>query len=477
MKCALVWRSALNSGRSVWAVLASKKRWAALGSDERGSVAIIFGLTIFVLFAMVGLAVDYARFVNARSQTIAATDAAVLAGARALQSNGGDQEDAERVAMTYYQQATLNRIHLLSDSIHFDAVDNGTAMEADGNAVISTPFMHLAFGLAGTQSSTLPLLRADGSDYSKAVLAVGGNGEQSLEVSLMLDITGSMAGQKLTDMKAAASDLVNIVVWQDQSKYTSKIAIVPFAYDVRPPSSILTNIRGIGSSPNTKQKISGTTYYLSDCVVERAGSEAYTDAAPGAGKYLMGHYVKKVNNKVNCDVPAAAELLPLTSDKSALLTKISNLSTAGSTAGHLGTAWAWYLLSPNWGSLWSSASRPAAYGTEKLKKIAVLMTDGEYNTQYTSQGIPDGSSSLTKCPNAANGVCSSAQAVSLCTGMKAKGIEVYTVGFQLDNQIAVDTLSKCATDANHFYNSSTGDALKAAFRDIALKISTLYLSQ
>ncbi|CCB63795.1 pilus assembly protein [Hyphomicrobium sp. MC1] len=479
MKCALVWRSALNSGRSVWAVLASRKRWAALGSDERGSVAIIFGLTIFVLFAMIGLAVDYARFVNARSQTIAATDAAVLAGARALQSNGGDQAAAVQVAETYYQQGVKSRIKVvpLSDNINFFVSDNGTAMSTTGNARISTPFMHLAFGLGGTESSTLPLLRADGSDYSKAVLAVGGNGEQSLEVSLMLDITGSMAGQKLTDMKAAASDLVNIVVWQDQSQYTSKIAIVPFAYDVRPPSSILKNIRGVGSSTNTTQKISGTTYNLSDCVVERAGSEAYTDTAPGAGKYLMGHYVKKTNNKVNCDVPAAAELLPLTSDKSALLTKISNLSTAGSTAGHLGTAWAWYLLSPNWGSLWSSTSRPAAYGTEKLKKIAVLMTDGEYNTQYTSQGIPDGSSSLTKCPNAANGVCSSAQAVSLCKGMKAKGIEVYTVGFQLDNQTAVDTLSTCATDANHFYNSSTGDALKAAFRDIALKISTLYLSQ
>jgi hypothetical protein len=61
--------------------------------------------------------------------------------------------------------------------------------------------------------------------------------------------------------------------------------------------------------------------------------------------------------------------------------------------------------------------------------------------------------------------------------MKAKGVEVYTVGFQLDNQTAIDTLSNCATDSDHFYNSSTGDALKAAFRDIALKISTLYLAQ
>ncbi len=57
-------------------------------------------------------------------------------------------------------------------------------------------------------------------------------------------------------------------------------------------------------------------------------------------------------------------------------------------------------------------------------------------------------------------------------------IEIYTVGFQLGgNQTAINTLSYCATDSAHFYNSSTGDALKAAFRDIALKISTLYLSQ
>ena len=45
------------------------------------------------------------------------------------------------------------------------------------------------------------------------------------------------------------------------------------------------------------------------------------------------------------------------------------------------------------------------------------------------------------------------------------------------NQTAINTLSNCATDTAHFYNSTTGDALKAAFRDIALKISTLYLAQ
>ncbi|MBN9354047.1 MAG: pilus assembly protein, partial [Hyphomicrobium denitrificans] len=109
--------------------------------DTRGDVAILFGLMALVLFAMIGLAVDYGRFVNARSQTIAATDAAVLAGARALQTNGGDQAAALRVAQSYYAQATKNRLSLSNDTINFAIADNATAMVTTGNAVITTPFM------------------------------------------------------------------------------------------------------------------------------------------------------------------------------------------------------------------------------------------------------------------------------------------------------------------------------------------------
>ncbi len=444
-------------------------RLNAFGDDTRGSVVIIFGLAIFVLFMMVGLAVDFGRFVNARNQTIEATDAAVLAGARALQTNGGNQSAAQDVAMTYYQQAIKDRIPLASDSIKFLVTDNGTAMIADGNASIATPFMHLGF-LGTDQMKTLPLLHSNGTDYSKAVLAVGGNGQTNLEVSLMLDITGSMSGQKLTDMKAAASDLVNIVVWKDQSEYTSKIAIVPFAYDVRLPTT----------SNNAFKLATGNTKTNYPCVVERTGSQKYTDAAPKSGQYVMVHSSSSSSVSPTCDLPSAAEALPLTSNTTTLLSKISGLKTAGSTAGQVGTAWAWYMLSPNWSSLWPN-SAAAAYGTDKLKKIAVLMTDGEYNTSYTSVGYPVSESingTKVTCKNAANVDCSAAQALKQCDGMKKAGIEVYTVGFQLGgSQLAINTLSGCATDANHFYNSSTGDALKAAFRDIALKISTLYLSQ
>ena len=54
-------------------------------------------------------------------------------------------------------------------------------------------------------------------------------------------------------------------------------------------------------------------------------------------------------------------------------------------------------------------------------------------------------------------------------------IEVFTIGFQVSSA-SKTFLQDCATDTSHFYDATTGDALRAAFRDIALKISTLRLS-
>ncbi len=131
-------------------------RLKSFSDDTSGAIAMLFGLMAVVLFAMIGLAVDYGRFVNARSQTLAATDAAVLAGARALQTNGGNQTAAVQVAQAYYNQAVKNRLGLTNDTIGFAVTDNATAMVATGNASITTPFM----GLVGTKS--LPILHANG---------------------------------------------------------------------------------------------------------------------------------------------------------------------------------------------------------------------------------------------------------------------------------------------------------------------------
>ncbi len=173
-----------------------------------------------------------------------------------------------------------------------------------------------------------------------------------------------------------------------------------------------------------------------------------------------------------CTIPENSAITPLSDDATDLKNKINNLSAAGGTAGHLGTAWAWYMLSPNWSSLWPAQNRPVAYNTPNYEKIAILMTDGEYNTQYDSNGVAASEN------QAANG-SSMTQARALCTAMKQAGITIYTVGFNLSGPTSdsYKTLKQCASEEKKFYSASTGIQLQQAFHDIGLKLSKLYLSK
>ena len=87
------------------------------------------------------------------------------------------------------------------------------------------------------------------------------------------------------------------------------------------------------------------------------------------------------------------------------------------------------------------------------------MTDGEYNQWYS-------------------GDSAAIQAREICTNMKAAGITVYSVVFQLASGTDAEaTMQHCATSPSHFFNSTTGDELRQAFREIALQIATLRLSK
>ena len=462
---------------------------AEFAGNTAGDIAMMFGIMAFAMFGLVGAAVDLGRWLNARDQTLSALDAAVLAIGRAVQTNSiSSASDIQALGAAYYNQATANRIPVIGENVTFKLIPDpkGQAIVGYTSAQVKTPIMSL-LGVA-----TLPLLTkgndssnptGGGAEVSKAILAVGGQTGTNLEITVMLDTSGSMdeytssGNKKYIDMRAAASDLVNIVVWDDQSEYTSKLGIVPFSGDVRVPNSILTQV----TAPNPPaSKNLGTNnhprmYYPTPCVAERTGADKYTDAAPVAGNYVLLEYNDTSNNGVgDCEqAKTTDEVMPLTSNKANLLAKIATLTPEGYTAGQIGTAWAWYLLSPNWASVLPVGSKPVAYTAAKNKKIAILMTDGDYNSEHDANGVKVGS------PGAGsnvNGASSPTQAVSVCNGMKAQGIEVYTIGFNVTgNTTAINTLSACATDAAHFYNAADGEQIKQAFRAIALKISSLYL--
>ena len=458
-------------------------RIVEFAEDSSGDVVILFGLMFAVSMMFIGAAVDFGRWMNARGQTVAAVDTAVLAGGRALQTNGGNQADAIAVAMRYYQQAAANRISVKSDTIQFKVTDNGTSITATGNASITTPFM----GLAGV--SNLPLLKDSGADSGTASLGVGSNAGVNLEIAMMLDTSGSMAQTtgsgtvKIADLKQAAQDLVKIVVWDDQSSYTSRVSLVPFSADVRIPGGWLSKVQnpswpsarylsaGHGNdAEDDDEDKDGQKFKKTACVGERTGGNKHTDAAAGPGSYIMNAYTP---NGECGQKSSDNEVVAMSSDKNKLLQKIEKLAIGGGTAGHIGTAWAYYMLSPKWVSVVPHESAAVNYGTPKTEKIAILMTDGEYNFTYNNKGIPTNYSHGN-----ANGNSSAGQAIAICNQMKQNGIKVYTVGFNLGgNHTAVNTLTTCATDPSKFYNAEDGAQLKSAFRDIALKVSQLHLTR
>ena len=450
------------------------KRFAA---DRSGDIAMTFGLMVVAMMLFIGGAVDLGRWVHARAQTVAAMDSAVLAGARILQVNSADPSAAVLAAQRFYNENTSTRLPVENDTIGFEVTDDGLAFTASGNAFIRTPFLSLA------NIDRLPLLDQAGAEYSKAVIAVGGNAEQSFEISMMLDITGSMGGSKIADLKDAAKDLIDIVVWADQSEYTSKVALAPFSAAVH-VGSLASSVSYAPSSSVTFKFNDGynrTWKRTASCVSERQGTNKYTDAAPTGSNKLPRVYTSNGSCAINNPV------IPLTNDKAALKSAIDSYVASGATAGHLGTAWAWYLLSPNWASVLPSASQPSSYGATDTQKIAILMTDGEYNVEYCNNSSTTGASAPDKNANGGNSSklsCSSAngsstvQARQLCTGMKDAGITVYTVGFAIPSGSTADqTMAQCATSPGHYYSASSGEQLKQAFRDIALKISALYLSK
>jgi len=437
----------------------------AFVQDRSGDVAALFGLMAIILFLTIGGAVDYGRWLHARNQTITAMDSAVLAAGRTLQV-GGDTNAAVASAQAFYAHNVTTRLPLQSDNITFVVADDGMSVTAAGNAAISTPFLSII------NINDLKILDEAGVDYSKSEIAVGGNAGVNLEISMMLDVTGSMSGSRISDLKVAAKDLIDIVVWDDQSEYKSRVALVPFSEGVRLPSSAMSAARG---NPQNKFKKSKKWYYRTNCMAERMGAEKYTDAAPGPGAHVSTVYVRSSSR--NCEPNSSAVIRPLSNDKAALKAAVNALSTDGGTAGQLGTAWSWYTLSPNWNSLWSnSANHAVPYGTPETQKIAILMTDGSYNTQYKKKKSNANGTLVYDSSSGTNG-SSTTQARALCTAMKLSGVTVYTVGFGLSTGSSpATTMALCATDPSKAFSADDGEELKQAFRAIALELSKLRLS-
>ncbi|MEL7302072.1 MAG: pilus assembly protein [Pseudomonadota bacterium] len=413
--------------------LSSNRILTSFSRDERGVVAMIFGLTCVMLLLLAGLAIDVGRAIHTSTRLSAALDSAALAGAKALRLQGLTETEASeltrRMFEANYKDLTSFDGKITNLSITADASKSKVEITAE-----TSVGMHLA-KLAGINTM----------DFERTATAIFE--AKDIEVAVQLDVTGSMCNpcSKIADLKSATKTLVDVLIPEEQTGQKIRIAYAPFSAGVNAGSYL--------------GAVSGGDRTSDRCTYERKEQGfQFTDQPPVGEARLQT--TEDLSDAIRCS--RSAPILPMTDDKELLKSTVDRYTTGGYTAGHLGTAWSWYLLSPQWGSIFPQSARPAEYNDGGTVKVAILMTDGEYNTVEGKSGNAGKSSDFAK---------------ATCSAMKAKKIIIYTVGFKLSaGSNARETLEECASGPGKAYSAEDGAALNAAFRDIAEDITNLRLS-
>lgn len=178
-----------------------------------GNVAIMFGLLVIPVIVAAGIGVDMMRANEARARVAEASDAALLAAARAkiVKPSMTDAESAA-IARRQYDSLVAGGAPITTTSFSYDYDEDAGVFELSTEATVETLLVRLV------GFSTM-----DVGGVAEAKLAP----PKKLEVALALDNTYSMTGSKLTTLKSAATSLVDTIMSADHDNV--KVAIAPFS--------------------------------------------------------------------------------------------------------------------------------------------------------------------------------------------------------------------------------------------------------
>jgi Flp pilus assembly protein TadG len=415
------------------------------GRDSRGATAVLFGLSSFLLMIAIGVALDSARVYSISDKVRSGLDAAALAGAKLLDVENASDADVRTRAMAYFDtyraSLTGSNVSLRNFTVTTNRSDGTvtTAVEVNYETVFGK-LISLS-NVKFTPSTTVA--------YKT----------RKIELALVLDITGSMADDgKIAALRSAARDLIDVMQANNPDPGAVRIGIVPYSASVNVGSAYYTAATNVVGGHDT-------------CVVERQTMPgAIFDDAPGPGRWVATSS-RYDNRSYFCP---NAQIIPLqdvsvAAQKTALQNLVASLHADGSTAGHIGLAWGWYMLSPNWQGFWPPSSSPKNNGSDVLKAV-LLMTDGIFNTSYwTPNGASNGDDYSVEHS-------SGDLALSLCQNARDAGIVVYTVGFEAP-PAAEALLQACAGSAANAFVASGGNDLNEKFRAIGERLSLLRLSK
>ncbi|MFN3878586.1 MAG: pilus assembly protein TadG-related protein [Brevundimonas sp.] len=232
---------------------------ARLSSDRGGNVVMIFALVMPALIMITLGGIDISRITTVKARVQDALDAAALAAAR---SSYTEETELKAVALIAL------KANLLNSDAEYEAEDLSIVLTKDQVVVadlrvqVKTLVANIVLPPYGQLlDDTLPVnVHSEVNRSSK-----------DIEVSLVLDITGSMStNDRIGDLKSAANQLIKLVVQPEtkQTPYYSRMAIVPYSIGVnlgawadgaRGQSVGTTAITGASWASAASKSISGIT--------------------------------------------------------------------------------------------------------------------------------------------------------------------------------------------------------------------------
>lgn len=466
---------------------------ASFNQNDDGGILPLTALLLTGFMLAGGAAIDYSRYASAKNIMNTALDAAILdAGVRLGEGQPVDQKfEDDFNAFFNVNIAGRGGFGANYTIVDFSADEETGRVNASAAASVETTLMKIG--------------GFDKLDISTEGAGVFGRNET--EVTIMLDVTGSMFGtvtgtgiRKIDSLKRAANDAIAGLLPINSQNANTRVGLVPYASSVNASAKYASVV----TEGNSSVQIASTDAFANasfnvpttSCVTGRGGRDASTDIFDVQDAPL-GSDSRTVNgdtlNRQRLECPEA-EIIPLTSDRELLEDTIDSLvaQNNGFTAGHLGIAWSYYMLSPNWTPLWEAESDPQPYSAD-VNKFAILMTDGEFNTAYdgvrdnnvaTNEILPFGrvvDGNRTR-PDPLRRSIERSESISadLCANMRNDGITVYAIAFDAPTSAAALLRSCSSTGSNGqplFFDARNEDQLSAAFDEIVEDITSLRLTQ
>ncbi len=415
-----------------------KTAFHAFKAAQKGTVAITFALSIVPICVAAGAAIDFARYVAVETQLGAALDAASLAAAAA-----SGKTDAQR--------------EQIGKDVFAANIEGGAATGLATNLSLKAKGKSIVGEVHADMTTTLMAVVGVTNVDVAARSEVGIPSPKKAEVAMVLDYSGSMAdaagGQiKYIAMRDAATKLIDTLTKDDPTKV--KFALVPFSHQVYTtlPSDYVAGKGNGGTWTGCTQdrlyplNTSDATPNVNDDATKWGQAMAPDHAAWGCNGYVSNHLT----------------LRSLTNDFAGLKTQLAAMKPYAYTHVPLGVEFGYHVLSPN-----APYGEGVSYSDTSTKKFMVVLTDG---TQTEPAFGPGGIRTVAQ---------GDANLEQVCSNVKASGITVITLAYDLDDSTQRQRLQNCASDpTKNFFVVNSGADLAAAFSSITAAISQqVYLSR